>query len=167
MCEAALCYSAVVIDSNALARLLFDVPGRRRRRRWPSVGAGGARRLPSSLDSRHLSIKEREGLTGFKVGVASPRLEAEAEKVTHILESETTSVGTEEGVGVLQTDLCPPLIIEATLLKESARNANVSDGRERGRERAREKSLFPFPREEALRKKKDQESQSASSTSPP
>ena len=26
-----------------------------------------------SLDSRHLSIKEREGLTGFKVGVASPQ----------------------------------------------------------------------------------------------
>ena len=47
---------------------------------------------------------------------------------------------------VLQTDLCPPLIIEATLLKESARNANVSDGcaTEREREREREKEI-PVP----------------------
>lgn len=57
-----------------------------------------------------------------------------------MLENETTTV-----VGVGGAGLCPPLIIEATLLKESLKNASVSDA-------VRKKSPLPFPREEALRK---------------
>lgn len=101
----------VVSESNASARVVIDVLW------WEGAG----RRLP------HLNLRERRP-DQLRVGVACLRAASEAEKVTpawsHILQSETTSQG-QRG----STALCPPLIIEATLLKERATPVSQAEQR--------------------------------------